>query len=170
MRGYLPAISLLMVAGICASARAEKSPVKESENSRVEVATFNAKENLEVPLAFLERLARDLPHDLAGTKKFRQVFIFGDSKKDHDGPQLELTGTLIEYNPGNRAKRLLVGMGAGAGEAVAHVTLKEKETGKSIFERDVTAKMIKGTYGGSTGNLADLLAKEIARVIKRESF
>ena len=81
-----------------------------------------------------------------------------------------MTGTITEYSSGNRAERYLVGFGAGSAKLVAHVTFSDAQIGQLRFQRDITGKISKGNYGGSSGKIADQLAQEIVRVIKEHSF
>jgi hypothetical protein len=171
MRTFPRGLSLLLL--ICLAvpgSGADKREKKKSAYSNVEISAFDVKKGIDVPQDFLDRLAKQLPHRLADTKKFKQVSSHGESPAGQNGPALQMTGTVVEFNSGSRAKRYLVGFGVGAADVVAHIKFTDTAKGETVFERDVTAKMTGGGFGGSINGVADELAREIARVVKRESF
>ena len=171
MRTFVLGLSLAMLISFTAqNGWADKNESKKGEYASIQVCSFTVKKNLEVPPEFITRLQKNLPSQLTGTKRFKHVYNFEDPSTDPGGPALQMAVTVIEYDSGSRAKRYLVGFGAGTAEAVAHVKLVKTGTDEIVFERDVTAKMSGGAFGGSSNTLADQLAKEIAKVTKRAYF
>ncbi len=168
MRMLLLGLSLAATASFAGqTSRADRNESKKVEYETIEILKFTARKNLEVPPAFMARLQEQLPFQLTGTRRFKRVSNFEDPSTDPGSPGLQMKGTLIEYDPGSRTKRYLVGFGAGTGEAVAHIEIVKVDTNEPIFERDITARLSGGAYGGSTKAFADQLAKEIAEVTKR---
>ena len=171
MRSFLLGLFLsLLVCFAAPGHAADKKQRKADKYSNLEVSTFDVSNDIEVPPDFLERLTKELPHRLADTQKFKRVFDQGDTSADKSVPTLVMRGFLTDFTSGSRAKRYLVGFGAGAAEVVAHVKFVDAVTSEAIFERDITAKMSGGAFGGSTKGIADQLVKEIVKVVKRESF
>jgi curli biogenesis system outer membrane secretion channel CsgG len=83
---------------------------------------------------------------------------------------LKLNGTVTHYDKGSRAKRYLVGFGAGKTKIVAHITVADKETGEVLFEDDVDGKVVMGGMGGDSLGATRGLAKEVAGKIKESFF
>jgi Domain of unknown function (DUF4410) len=74
-----------------------------------------------------------------------------------------LDGEIISWRPGNRAKRMMVGMGSGRESAEIHYWLSD-EHGKKVFEHKDTirAEFWGNAYEGSVGLLAHPFASKIA--------
>lgn len=74
-----------------------------------------------------------------------------------------LDGEIISWRPGNRAKRMMVGMGSGRESAEIHYWLSD-EHGKKVFEHKDTirAEFWGNAYDGSVGQLAHPFASKIA--------
>jgi Domain of unknown function (DUF4410) len=78
-----------------------------------------------------------------------------------------LNGEVLEWNPGNRAKRVMVGYGSGRETAKIHYWLSD-QTGKKVFEREdiIRAEFWGNEYAGSVGQLAHPFADKIATRLK----
>jgi len=74
-----------------------------------------------------------------------------------------LEGEILEWHPGNRAKRVLVGVGTGRETARIHYWLTD-ETGKKVFDHEDTirAEYWGNAYADSVGQLAHPFADKIA--------
>jgi Domain of unknown function (DUF4410) len=74
-----------------------------------------------------------------------------------------LDGEVAEWHPGNRAKRLMVGMGSGRETAKIHYWLTDA-SGKKVFEHTDTirAAFWGNGYADSVGQLAQPFADKIA--------
>jgi len=74
-----------------------------------------------------------------------------------------LDGEVSEWHPGNRAKRLVVGMGSGRETAKIHYWLTDT-SGKKVFEHTDTirAAFWGNGYADSVGQLAQPFADKIA--------
>jgi len=74
-----------------------------------------------------------------------------------------LEGEVLEWHPGNRAKRMLVGAGTGRETARIHYWLTDKN-GKKVFEHEDTirAEYWGNEYADSVGQLAHPFADKIA--------
>jgi hypothetical protein len=74
-----------------------------------------------------------------------------------------LSGEVLAWHPGNRAKRVLVGVGTGRETAKIRYWLAD-ETGKKVFEHEDTirAEFWGNEYADSVGQLAHPFADKIA--------
>jgi hypothetical protein len=74
-----------------------------------------------------------------------------------------LDGEIVSWRPGNRAKRMMIGMGSGRETAGIHYWLTD-EQGKKIFDHKDTirAEFWGNAYASSVGELAHPLASKIA--------
>jgi hypothetical protein len=74
-----------------------------------------------------------------------------------------LEGEIVSWHPGNRAKRMMVGMGSGRETADIHYWLTD-ERGKKVFDHKDTirAEFWGNAYAGSVGELAHPFASKIA--------
>ncbi len=74
-----------------------------------------------------------------------------------------LDGEVLAWRPGNRAKRMLVGMGSGRESADLHFWLSD-DSGKKVVENKDTirAEFWGNAYEGSVGQLAHPFADKIA--------
>jgi len=83
-----------------------------------------------------------------------------------------LSGEVLSWHPGNRAKRMMVGMGSGRETAEIHYWLTD-EQGKRVFEHKDTirAEFWGNAYAGSVGELAHPFASKIAaRLVEAKVF
>jgi hypothetical protein len=74
-----------------------------------------------------------------------------------------LDGEVLEWHPGNRAKRMLVGYGTGRETAKIHYWLTD-ETGKKVFDHEdlIRAEFWGNAYADSVGQLAHPFADKIS--------
>src|ERR1700739_1681870 len=74
-----------------------------------------------------------------------------------------LDGEVLEWHPGNRAKRMLVGVGTGRETAKMHYWLTD-ETGKKVFDHQdgIRAEFWGNAYADSVGQLAHPFADKIS--------
>jgi hypothetical protein len=74
-----------------------------------------------------------------------------------------LDGEVLEWHPGNRAKRMLVGYGTGRETAKIHYWLTD-ETGKRVIDHEdvIRAEFWGNAYADSVGQLAHPFADKIS--------
>jgi hypothetical protein len=169
MPRYLTGLSFLLLA-VIAPPLSFAANHEKGVRPNIAISVFEVDKGAEIPEDLVGKLKEELPRRLTDTKKFNRIFTTQDFPENQSVPTLRLTGTIVAYDSGNRAERYLVGFGAGAARLVAHIRFTNSATGRTVFERDVTGKIRGGMYGGSSSGVADQLAKEIARVVKSESF
>jgi hypothetical protein len=94
-------------------------------------------------------------------------FVVPEAVKNAKGAVYTLDGEILEWHSGNRAKRLLVGMGSGRETARIHYWLTDA-SGKRIFDHtDTIRQAFSGNaYAGSVGQLARPFADKIAERLK----
>src|SRR5580765_1511116 len=136
----------------------------------IAVTKFDVKQGVEFPATALDVMSNEIVDELVKLKKFSQVKLTAPAgaaagettKVDGPEPDLILTGTVTKYEPGDRAKRYLLGPFAGKTNIVAAIKITEKATGKVLLEKDVDGKVIIGVFGGNSNGATRGLAKEVA--------
>ncbi len=100
-------------------------------------------------------------------KDDQYFFIVPEPVKDAKGGVYTLGGEVLEWHSGNRAKRLLVGMGSGRETAKIHYWLTDI-SGKRVFDHTDTIRQAfaGNAYAGSVGQLAQPFADKIADRLK----
>jgi len=93
-----------------------------------------------------------------------QKFNVSAAPAEGSAPFYRLQGEVVEWRPGNRAKRMMVGMGSGREEAKIHYWLVSR-TGMKVFEHTdvIRAEFWGNAYAGSVGELAHPFADKIAK-------
>jgi hypothetical protein len=93
--------------------------------------------------------------------------VSADAPQSSQGHVYTLSGEVVSWHPGNRAKRMLVGMGSGRETADIHYWLTD-ENGKKVFDNKDTirAEFWGNAYAGSVGELAHPFADKISGRIK----
>ena len=169
-------IALVSVVGLTLAMpvlSADKKKVERHHKDKyqsVEVARFDVQQGVNFPQDWLITMNEAIVKQLQETKKFKEIRREGESPADPNAPSLKLVGTVTEYKPGSRAKRYMVGFGAGATKVKAHIKLVDRATGEVLFEDDVDGKVVMGVIGGESLGATRGLAKEIAGKMKKEFF
>jgi hypothetical protein len=83
-------------------------------------------------------------------------------------PELLLTGTITDFEPGSQAERYLVGMGAGAAKLKMHFSFRDAATGKEILFTDHQHKYWFGTFGGSKKKAMTRSAEEMVKSLMND--
>jgi len=100
-------------------------------------------------------------------KDGQYLFVVPEPVQDAKGAVYTLGGEVLEWHSGNRAKRLLVGMGSGRETAKIHYWLADM-TGKRVFDHTDTIRQafLGNAYANSVGQLAQPFADKIAERLK----
>jgi hypothetical protein len=167
--------------GLAQGAKAD--PALKGKYQRLEVDDFTVQEGIDFPADGLGVLRAEIVQELVHLRRFKQVSDkraaqpASETKTETAEPQantpeptLRLVGTITKYKPGSRAKRYLIGFGAGATKVVAHIKFVDAATGNVLFEKDVDGKVIIGFFGGESSGATRGLAKEVAKVAKKTFF
>ena len=150
-------------------AQTTKTDVKDKYQN-IEVVSFDIKEDTKFPAESRDVIMSQVVEELKQLKKFKQVSNTGETVAQDAGPTVRLTGVITKYKPGSRAKRYLVGFGAGSTKVVAHISLIDVTSGATVFEKDVDGKVWIGLFGGDSSGATRGLAKEVAKVTKKALF
>jgi len=171
---FLFAVAALVVMGMCAPAASaqKKSTDAKYKNKfqNIEVVRFTVKQGVDFPADWLITMTEEMVNQLKETAKFKEILREGEKPTDANAAALKLEGVVIEYKAGSRAKRYLVGFGAGKTVVKAHIKLMDRASGEVLFEDDVDGKVIMGLIGGESTGATRGLAKEIASKTKKEFF
>ena len=155
---------------VTASAQTKTEKTYKNKYQNIEVTRFDIEAGNEVPPEYLDELAKDIANQLRDTKKFKQVVALGETATDTTAPMLRLSGTITKFKKGNRAKRYLIGFGAGATKMVVHIKFTDATTGETLFEDDVDGKVYIGLFGGDSKGATNGVAKDIGKAAKKEFF
>lgn len=146
------------------------------EYDALELTNFLVRSEEVPPPAHLYILFPDLARRLGKATKFDRLFTLFTAANEDRGwraagaptNSLVLTGALVRYQGGSRAMRYLAGpWGGGATRMDFVYRLAEKETGETVLEGYVTAKMRMGLFGGESSKVSELVAKAVANQIKK---
>ncbi|MGH9744549.1 MAG: DUF4410 domain-containing protein [Candidatus Acidiferrales bacterium] len=98
-----------------------------------------------------------------------QVFnVITEAPKGTEGKVYTLDGEVLEWRAGNKAKRMVVGMGSGRETAKIHYWLTDVASGQKVFEHTDTIRQAfwGNAYASSVGQLAQPFADKIADRLK----
>jgi hypothetical protein len=100
-------------------------------------------------------------------KDGQSFFVLAEPLKDAKGAVYTLGGEVLEWHAGNRAKRVLVGMGSGRETARIHYWLTDI-SGKRVFDHtDTIRQSFSGNaYAASVGHLAQPFADKVAERLR----
>lgn len=136
----------------------------------VEVAPFTAQSDVKITPEQLKALTDSVVKELQDTKKFKQVLHEGETPTDPSAPTLKISGEVVKFKAGNRAKRYFVGFGAGKSKVIANVKYMDRGTGKMLAEHTSDGDVFMGVFGGDSGGAKSELAKDVAKFAKKTFF
>ncbi|HYG80273.1 MAG TPA: DUF4410 domain-containing protein [Pyrinomonadaceae bacterium] len=167
---FIPGLFLVLL--VCAPVLAQTAGTGTVKNKyqNIEVVKFDIQEGVNFPPESRDVIMAQVVEELKELKKFTQVSNVGETVPEGAGPTVRLTGTITKYKPGSRAKRYLIGFGAGATKVVAHIKYVDTATGNVLFEKDVDGKVWIGLFGGDSSGATRGLAKEVSKVTKKLLF
>ena len=155
-----------------------KSKVPFRDYKVLEISNSLMKSDEEVPPDHLFSLMGDLATKLDKKTKFEK-FVTNYTRAPSDrwvasgegngGPTLVLSGVITRYQRGSRAKRWLVGFGAGKTRLVYLFRIVDKQTNQVLLERLENGTVAGGfsLFGGSSAGAMKELAGDIAQVINK---
>jgi Domain of unknown function (DUF4410) len=152
-------LGLMQVGGAAETAVKDKYPA-------VQVDRFEIKEGVQFPVDYLLTLQEEIIKQLQESKQFQEVLRPGENPTDSATEVLRLTGTINHFRPGSRAKRYVVGFGAGSTEIYAHLTFVDRATGQTVLTQEVRGQMAGGFIGGESLNVTRDFAKKVVNSIK----
>lgn len=125
-----------------------------STNVHSEAATQAASE-------LRQALIRQLREATQKDSKDRLFSAVSESTQERDGV-LTIDGTILSYDEGSRAKRYLIGLGAGKAYATVECTFTDEATGREISVATFDGELSGGLFGGA----ADEATKGVIRAIE----
>lgn len=161
MSRRFPALLGPALLGTLALALAAAAPTP-APYTAVEIDSFLPAPNVNFPREYQNALVDDIARELS--VEFPTLMILRQGDRAPGEPVLRISGTVTEFNPGNRAKHLLFGFGAGAAVVRAEVSFQNAADGQTLQERDLTGST--GLAGVDSQGAAQSLAKKVAKVCK----
>ena len=133
----------------------------------VEVDLFSADRNIAFPADYQMTLEDDIAREISVA--FPALIILRQGDPIPDGQRiLRISGTVVRFKPGNRAKRYFIGFGAGATVVKAQVRFGDTGTRQVVMIREVEGITWTGVAGGDSQAAANSLAKKIAKLLNAE--
>ena len=172
---------LVGIVPVCAqdNPAAPQPPAKPAENSGSDRATSGPSpaKPIIVVSAFVTTKEVVWPYDMKELQKQTVAELYAKVGKECEvaaeaptgahGRVYTLNGEVTSWRPGNRAKRMLVGMGSGRETADIHYWLTDESGEKAFDSKDtIRAEFWGNAYEGSVGQLAHPFADKIAGRIK----
>ena len=135
----------------------------------VQVYPFMAGSGIAFPADYQAALMEDIAREIS--LAFPAILIVRQGAPAPTAQRLlRIMGIVTRFKPGNRAKRYLIGMGAGATVVKANVIFADAGSGRTLLTREAQGTTWTGIGGGDSKSAADSLAKTIAKVCKSAHF
>lgn len=129
----------------------------------IEVDPFTAEPGVVFPADYRSALVDDIARETS--LAFKTVIILRRGQAPPDGYRvLRITGEVTRFKPGNRAKRYLIGFGAGATVVHAEVQFTDAATGQVLVRREMAGVTWTGIAGGDSKGAGESLARKIAKL------
>jgi hypothetical protein len=154
---------LLLASGSGIGAQTKALPEKPTQDKpSIVVEAFSAASS--VPWPYDMKLLQTETMAELKAKEGQKFNVSVETPTEGSAPFYRLQGEVVEWHPGNRAKRMMVGMGSGREEAKIHYWLISR-TGMKVFEHTdvIRAEFWGNAYAGSVGELAHPFADKIAK-------
>jgi hypothetical protein len=133
--------------------------------STVEIDRFASETGVDFPADYQISLVEDLAREIKRTFKSVDIIREGEPLPQGKGA-LRITGAVTQFKPGSRAKRYLIGFGAGATVVKAQIKFIDLPSGEVHFESTVQGTTWIGLAGGSSDSAGDRLAKKVTTLAK----
>ena len=92
----------------------------------------------------------------------------GTSGSDNaSGPGVILSGTITDFKAGNRAARLLIGLGAGGQKFQVECVLKDRATGRVVGEKTIVDRKWGGLTGGDEAKGRSDFAEKVVAFVQK---
>lgn len=165
-------VSLMGVIVGCASHRYSVNEPPEKKFgafSTVEVASFSTNVGGEAA----QQLAGDLPNALMAQlqdskRRGSDTRMFTEVTRASEETQsvLTISGIILSFEEGSRAKRYLIGLGSGKAYATVQCTFTDKGTGEPIAVATFDGELSGGLFGGSSEGAGKGVIKAIEDFLK----
>jgi hypothetical protein len=168
-KSYALILIVLLVGGCAASRTQVLEPKKAGFENYTVLEITDLKNNIgpRVPAEVMRRVPDAIAEKVRGLNLFQAVNrVPAVSEAAPDTNALSLEGTIIEYEPGSRALRYLVGFGAGKAFATVQLRAIDKATKEEIFRGNIAAEQSMGVFGGSFDEVIQKLVDESVECIQ----
>jgi hypothetical protein len=135
----------------------------------VEVLSFSTNVQGEAAEQLVDQLPLALIAQLQDTKlkgSERKMFSEVTRSTSEIENVLTITGTILSFEEGSRAKRYLIGLGAGKAYATVQCIFSDKSTGESIAVATFDGELSGGFFGGSSEGASEGVIKAIEDFLK----
>jgi hypothetical protein len=135
----------------------------------VEVMPFSTDIETEAAKEAADELPNELVNELRGeTRDGSEDRMFSEVTRSTDVTQdvLTISGRIVSFEAGSRAKRWLIGLGSGKAYASVQCTFIDKSTGETIAVATFDGELSGGFFGGSSGGAAEGVIKAIEDFIE----
>jgi len=144
----------LLLAALSASVFAQSKPV-------IVVKPFTAVSGVAWPYD-MKQMQSQLVAELTAKVGSRFEVTAESARDDQDA--LTLQGEILKWHPGNRATRMLVGMGSGRETAEIHYWLTDKNNKRLVeFKDTIRAEFWGNEYAHSVGELVHPFADKVSK-------
>ena len=160
---------VLVVAGCAASRTQVLQPKKAGfENYPVlEITDFKNNVGPQVPTELLQRLPNAIAEKVTALNLFQAVNrVPVATEGAPETRTLVLEGAIIEYEPGSRALRYIIGFGAGKAFATVQLTAIDKATKEEIYKGNIGGELTMGIFGGSYDEVIQKLVDECTECVQ----
>ena len=160
---------VLLVAGCAASRTQVLEPKKAGFENYSVLEITDLKNNMgpQVPAEVIRRVPDEIGEKVRALNLFQVVNrVPAVTETAPDTNTLILEGTIIEYEPGSRALRYLVGFGAGKAYATVQLRAIDKATKEEIFRGNIVAEQAMGVFGGSFEEVIQKIVDESVECIQ----
>ncbi len=156
-------LAIACALGICSLAAGQA----QTSYTAVEVDRFVPAPGVAFPAQYQSALVEDAAREIS--LAFPTVLMVRQGEPAPGGHALlSISGLITELKPGNRAKRYLIGFGAGASVVKAQVWFTDNATGQVILNRQLTGAARLGAEGigaaGDSRSATESLARKIAKL------
>lgn len=131
----------------------------------VEVERFVAEQGVDFPPDYQIALVEDIIRETKRASKAIEIMREGEAIPRGQAI-MRISGTITQFKPGSRAKRYLIGFGAGSTVVKAHIKFTDAGSGEVLVEKDLKGLTWVGVAGGSSESAADRLGKHIVSAAK----
>jgi hypothetical protein len=131
----------------------------------VEIDRFVAEQGVGFPPDYQIALVEDIVREIKRVSKSIDIIREGEPLPPGRAA-MRISGTITQFKPGSRAKRYLIGFGAGSTVVKAHVKFTDAATGDVLVEKDLRGVTWVGIAGGSSQSAADRLGRYVASAAK----
>jgi len=126
----------------------------------VQVGVFDVRPGVDLPADFAQDLPNVVAKQLKESKKFQEVLLQVETSRKT--PMLGISGTITDFDRGNRGKRYLAGnFGAGNARLFLTVRYADASDGRVLYEDKVVGTLSSGLFGGDQHQVLD----EVARML-----